>query len=140
MPMVMRCSFSNRLRHFSISSVLILTLSLFGSVQCRGQFSADDYQVGLMLSAEPTPESPRLVSSVLTVALGVFGVHRMYLGTDLRVPIFYTLTLGGGLGVLPLIDLGCILFTKDLEGYYNHPGVFMWVPQKKPAPREPASP
>lgn len=71
-------------------------------------------------------ENPRLVGALLTVALGPFGAHRIYLGTETRVPVFYTLTLGGGLGVLPAIDLLCILFTKDLERYYANDQIFMW--------------
>lgn len=72
-------------------------------------------------------ENPRWVAAMLTVGLGLFGVHRMYLGTDMKVPIIYVLTLGGGLGVLPLIDLLAILFTKDLEPYKDNDKVFMWA-------------
>lgn len=132
--MVMPCLFFNRLRRFSFLSLFVLVLTVVNSPDTHAQFSGDDYGWSLSIEETSDPESPRLVASILTVALGVFGVHRMYLGTDLRVPVFYTLTLGGGMGVLPLIDLGCILFTSDLEQYYNHSGVFMWVPQKKPTP------
>jgi TM2 domain-containing membrane protein YozV len=72
-------------------------------------------------------ENPRWVAAMLTVGLGLFGVHRMYLGTDMKVPIIYVLTLGGGLGVLPMIDLLAILFTKDLEPYKDNGKVFMWA-------------
>ncbi len=72
-------------------------------------------------------ENPRWVAVGLCIALGPFGVHRMYLGTDAKVPILYALTLGGGLGVLPLIDLFQLLFTKDISRFYNNPNVFMWV-------------
>lgn len=71
-------------------------------------------------------ENTRLVASILTLTLGPFGAHRLYLGTDALVPVFYTLTLGGGLGILPVIDLFHILLAKDLSGFYNNPGVFMW--------------
>ena len=43
-------------------------------------------------------ENPRAVAALLCATLGVFGVHRMYLGTDVKVPVFYTLTIGGGVG------------------------------------------
>jgi len=59
------------------------------------------------------------------VSLGLFGVHRLYLGTATHVPVMYTLTLGGG-GVLVLADLGLILFSKDIEMYSNKAHVFMW--------------
>jgi TM2 domain-containing membrane protein YozV len=72
-------------------------------------------------------ENPRWVAAMLTVGLGLFGVHRMYLGTGMKVPIIYVLTLGGGLGVLPMIDLLAILFTKDLEPYKDNQKVFMWA-------------
>lgn len=82
--------------------------------------------LGMVLEKAGRSENPRVIAALLTLALGPFGVHRMYLGTDTKVPVFYTLTLGGGLGILPVIDLLHILLTKDLSQFYNHPGVFMW--------------
>jgi hypothetical protein len=76
--------------------------------------------------SDPVKENPRLVAALLNVSLGLFGAHRLYLGTDVKVPAFYTLTIGGG-GVLWIIDLGLILFTKDLTPYMDNPHVFMWV-------------
>lgn len=75
---------------------------------------------------EERKENTRLVAALLTLTLGPFGAHRLYLGTEAMVPVFYTLTLGGGLGILPVIDLFHILLVKDLSGFYNNPGVFMW--------------
>ncbi|MDZ4823208.1 MAG: TM2 domain-containing protein [Flavobacteriales bacterium] len=71
-------------------------------------------------------ENPRLVAIVLNVTLGVFGMHRIYLGTDVKVPVFYTLTLGGGMA-LWVIDLGFLLFSKDISRFQNNPGIFMWA-------------
>lgn len=65
------------------------------------------------------------VAAILDITLGVFAVHRMYLGTTPKVPVVYTLTLGGG-GFLVLTDLGIIIFTKDLEKYHNKDSVLMW--------------
>lgn len=65
------------------------------------------------------------VAAILDITLGVFAVHRMYLGTKPKVPVVYTLTLGGG-GFLVLTDLGIIIFTKDLEKYHNKDSVLMW--------------
>ena len=70
--------------------------------------------------------NPKITASVLTITLGIFGAHRIYLGTNYTVPIFYTLTLGGGLGILPLSDLILILTTKDISKYYDNPSIFMW--------------
>jgi len=65
------------------------------------------------------------VAAGLDLSLGLFGVHRLYLGTEAHVPVMYTLTLGGG-GVLILTDLGLILFSKDIELYSNSGHIFMW--------------
>jgi hypothetical protein len=75
-------------------------------------------------------ENPRAVAIILDVTLGLLGMHRLYLGTDLKVPILYTLTFGGG-GVLWLADLGLLIFTKDITPYMNNPNVFMWTINEK---------
>jgi TM2 domain-containing membrane protein YozV len=71
-------------------------------------------------------ENPRAVAIALDITLGYFGVHRMYLGTDPKVPIFYTLSMGGG-GLLWLVDLGILIAHKDIEPYINNPRMFMWA-------------
>jgi TM2 domain-containing membrane protein YozV len=72
-----------------------------------------------------TFENQRAVAIGLDVSLGLFGVHRMYLGTDLKVPVIYTTTIGGG-GVLWLVDLGLLITVKDLTPFKDNPNVFMW--------------
>ena len=72
-----------------------------------------------------TLKNQKAVAIGLNVSLGLFGVHRMYLGTDLKVPVIYTATIGGG-GVLWLVDLGLLIAVKDLEPFKNNPNVFMW--------------
>ncbi|MFY7869048.1 MAG: TM2 domain-containing protein [Exiguobacterium sp.] len=71
-------------------------------------------------------DNPRAVAIALNATLGMFGVHRMYLGTDIKVPVIYTVTLGGGL-VLWVVDLGLLISTKDIKPYMDNPHVFMWV-------------
>ena len=82
-------------------------------------------------------ENERLMSVLLAVALGPFGGHRLYLGTGAKVPIIYTLTLGGGFGVLPLIDLVHLLLKKDLEPYRTNTQVFMWAKPRTETPTPP---
>ena len=77
-------------------------------------------------STEAHHEPTRLVAAALAVTLGPFGAHRLYLGTNAKVPLFYGLTFGG-FGVLVLIDLGHILFTKDLAPYEHNTQVLMWA-------------
>ena len=69
----------------------------------------------------------RLIAAALTLALGPFGAHRIYLGSNHIVPIAYVLTLGGGLGLVPLIDLGFILFSPDLERFRDNERFFMFL-------------
>lgn len=72
-------------------------------------------------------ENPKLVALILTATLGPFGAHRIYLGTNYQIPIFYTITLGGGLGALPAVDFFVLLFTKDISKFYNNEKLFMWM-------------
>jgi TM2 domain-containing membrane protein YozV len=76
-------------------------------------------------------ERKRLTAAILCLTLGPFGAHRLYLGTSTAVPVAYTLTLGGGLGVLPVIDLLLICFSSDITPYMNNPHVFMWNTAKE---------
>ena len=71
-------------------------------------------------------ENPRLVAIALDISLGVLGMHRLYLGTKLKVPVFYALTLGGG-GVLWIVDLGLLIFSQDIEKFKDNPHLFMWA-------------
>jgi hypothetical protein len=86
--------------------------------------------VVIELPAETSPadrghEPHRLVAATLAVTLGAFGAHRLYFGTDAKVPVIYGITFGG-FGVLVLIDLAHILFDKDLAPYHANNKVFMW--------------
>lgn len=76
-------------------------------------------------------EPTRLIAAGLAVTLGPFGAHRLYLGTTAKVPVFYGLTFGG-FGVLVLIDLGHILFTKDLTPYQHNKQILMWAGKAPP--------
>ena len=70
----------------------------------------------------------RSVAVVLAVLLGPFGVHRLYLGTHAKVPVIYTLTLGGGFGILPLLDIVAILNNKNWEeDFIPNNKVIMWA-------------
>ena len=72
-------------------------------------------------------ENPKLTAITLAVFLGTFGVHRLYLGTAPKVPVIYTLTLGGGMGLLPLADIIAIITTKNIEHFRNNNKVVMWI-------------
>lgn len=74
-----------------------------------------------------TKENKRITAFALSIFLGHFGVHRLYLGTTPIIPISYVLTMGGGIGVIPAIDAIMILITKDLEKFENNSKFFMWI-------------
>ena len=62
---------------------------------------------------------------VFTLFTGFLGGHRIYFGTHHRTPIIYSITFGG-LGILPLIDLAHIIFTKDLSRFEHKSQIIMW--------------
>ncbi|MDB4534067.1 TM2 domain-containing protein [Vicingaceae bacterium] len=62
---------------------------------------------------------------LFTIFTGFLGGHRIYFGTHHRTPIIYSLTFGG-LGILPLIDLIHIIFTKDLDKFQDKSQIIMW--------------
>jgi TM2 domain len=68
----------------------------------------------------------RALAVGLALTLGPFGAHRLYFGTTPKVPVLYALTFGG-FGILVLIDIGHILFTKDLSAYLENDRVLMWA-------------
>ena len=82
-----------------------------------------------VLSDSSNPKSllkTKLIAITLAITLGYFGVHRLYLGTKPIVPIAYTLTIGGGGFILPLIDIFYIISAKDINQIINNDFVFMW--------------
>jgi TM2 domain-containing membrane protein YozV len=83
-------------------------------------------EVSIDESINTHPKFRKTKAALLAVFLGHFGVHRIYLGTSPNVPVVYSLTLGGGLGILPFIDLIAILKSKNLDEFKDSKKVFMW--------------
>ncbi len=69
----------------------------------------------------------KLFLALVIVLAGPIGGHRLILGTKPHVPIIYALTLGGGLGLIPLIDLIMIVSSKDVSKYKNNSKIIMWA-------------
>jgi TM2 domain-containing membrane protein YozV len=64
---------------------------------------------------------------VLDFFLGVFGVHRFYLGTEMMTGIGYILTCGGIFGIVPFVDFIVLIINfEDISKYINNPKFFMW--------------
>jgi TM2 domain-containing membrane protein YozV len=109
---------------------LMLGISTFGQQSSERNSSVKEaslkkFNQRKIIQKLRTFDNQRAIAIGLNVSLGLFGVHRMYLGTDLKVPILYTATIGGG-GVLWLVDLGLLIAVKDLEPFKDNPNVFMW--------------
>lgn len=87
-------------------------------------------QYNIILSDPDTPlkkKRNKLIAIAADLLTGPLGGHRIYLGTEPYVPVVYALTLGGGLGVLPVADLVVIIFTKDLNKYCDNSQIIMWL-------------
>lgn len=81
-------------------------------------------------NVEDIIEENRLTAAGLTLILGPFAVHRLYLGTSVKVPIVYSLTFGGFF-VLPAVDFFVILLSNDFQRLKNDGRVFMWAKKKE---------
>jgi TM2 domain-containing membrane protein YozV len=109
---------------------LFFGISTFGQETFGGNFSIKEASLEKFNNRKIVQklralDNQRAVAIGLDVSLGLFGVHRMYLGTDLKVPVIYTSTIGGG-GVLWLVDLGLLIAVKDITPFKNNSNVFMW--------------
>ena len=109
--------------------ILVLLLVYCSIVRAGGPFEPFE-PTYITQDVARSGENERLVSSGLAVLLGPFGAHRIYLGTTPKVAILYGVTFGG-FGVLVLLDLGHLLFTKDLAPYRNNDRIMMWGKPKE---------
>ncbi|TXC78971.1 hypothetical protein [Luteibaculum oceani] len=112
--------------------LVILTVIPFAS--SYGQVKEIFVQENGTTVIEGVPELKKSTALLITVLLGPVGGHRVIMGTKSWVPLVYTLTLGGGLGIVPLIDFFATLFSKDIKEYQNQGRVLMWL-NKKGVPR-----
>ncbi len=95
-----------------------------------------------LLAAQPPTDSvvtarklvvkKRITAALLTITMGPLGAHRLYLGCPAHVPVAYVATVGGGVGLIPVLDLFAILFTRNFATLQNNKQVFMWM--KPPLP------
>ena len=45
-----------------------------------------------------------IVAAILAFVLGVLGIHRVFLGSNGIIVLWYILTIGGLFGIIPLVD------------------------------------
>lgn len=61
--------------------------------------------------------------------VGGFGIHRMYLGSDDMMWLYYTVTCGGIFGIVTLVDWVVLLIgaaNDDISQYIDNPKFIMW--------------
>lgn len=95
------------------------------SVQLEVIQNEDTLTISKNIESTQYDHHKKIVAALLCVSLGPFGMHRLYLGTTPQVAAAYSATLGG-IGILPLVDLFAIIFTKDLSRFKNNDRVMMW--------------
>lgn len=107
-----------------LCTLLFSTNSSFGQKLQKGRHLKIERKIQKFVRKTSSKKS-KVVATALDLSMGLLGVHRLYLGTSTKVPILYTITLGGG-GFLVLTDLVIIITAKDFEKHSNNPHVLMW--------------
>jgi hypothetical protein len=121
--------------------LVLFVMPLYGNANVRESITADT----LFVTVEKMPylilkDTCELKGKTRGEALfwwalgGVVGLHRIYLGTSPVVPVFYALTLGGGMGLLAVTDLVLIIFVKDINRFADNPGILMWMKDETKKP------
>jgi len=115
----------------TIICFLLLVGSLFSSTIKKDSLSTLDGEIFITTELEMEVldngevKFKRGKAILFTVFTGILGGHRIYMGTHQRTPIIYSVTFGG-FGILPLIDLAHLIFTKDISVYENKTQIIMW--------------
>ncbi len=65
----------------------------------------------------------QFIAILLTLILGGLGIHRLYLGSKPIIILLYLITLGGFLGIIPLIDL-IRLILGQVDHYEGNSNLF----------------
>lgn len=124
---------------YKIVVLLLVTFSVKVALATSIELSSNQYQSEVIIEDDTLIESHIVVNEevkqlkhrrfkaiLFTVLTGPLGGHRIYFGSKPRTAIIYAVTLGG-LGILPLIDLVHIIFTKDVSKFDNKPQIIMWT-------------
>lgn len=70
------------------------------------------------------------IALLLALLAGGFGVHRVYLGSSMKMVFLYIITCGGISGIVPLAD-AVVLFVgimnNDIDKYIGNDRFIMWL-------------
>ncbi|HAA16175.1 MAG TPA: hypothetical protein DCE41_32505 [Cytophagales bacterium] len=73
-----------------------------------------------------------VVATLLAFFVGAYGLHRVYLGSGVKMVVLYVLTCGGISGIIPLIDTVMLLIgysQDDISQYIGNDRFIMWTGQ-----------
>ncbi|MBL4651423.1 MAG: TM2 domain-containing protein [Flavobacteriales bacterium] len=116
----------------TLNKLFVAFIVSFLSLTAAGEFHSEQPAVFFsdsVLSStldKKTIRRKKAIAIGLAITLGPFGVHRLYLGTDNKIPVIYSITLGA-FGILPLTDIIAILTTKNIEQYLDNQQIIMWM-------------
>ena len=71
-----------------------------------------------------------ILAWLISFPAGILGLHRVYLGTDVKTVLLYIATAGGFLGIVPMIDWILLLRgiqTGDISRFVNNRRFIMWL-------------
>jgi TM2 domain-containing membrane protein YozV len=87
-------------------------------------------QTGITKVSEGSPNpAVATILSMPWLGVGLFGIHRLYLGTETGTFLAYLFTLGG-CGVISLVDFVVLvvgLINEDVSAYIDNPKFIMWA-------------
>jgi TM2 domain-containing membrane protein YozV len=114
---------------FSFSLLANNSAQIFSSYEYQILVSAKSPNKFFLKLRKKAKKAEKTTAAILAfpVPFGIIGLHRIYLGTKPYVPVVYIITVGGCLGVLPLVDFIAILRSDDLSKFQNIEKIFMWV-------------
>lgn len=90
------------------------------------EFDISDSDTLHVVSHKTLVKTNKFTAIVFAILTGPLGGHRVYLGTTTKVPLIYTITLGG-FGTMVVADIIAILVTKNISEYENNNHLFMWM-------------
>lgn len=123
---IMACSFSMNAANYTINDESIDNLFAEATMVEAPAAAAS----AATAAAVSESNNKTIVALVLdTVGLGYFGVHRMILGSTNLMWLWYTLTVGGIFGIVPLIDWVMLLIdvVNNQNSYIGNTNFIMWT-------------
>ncbi len=93
----------------------------------HSQFSIDSVQFETQFSQS---RKDPIIAWLISFPVGFLGLHRVYLGTDVKTVLLYIVTAGGFLGIVPMVDWILLLKgiqTGDISKYVGNRKFLMWL-------------